>query len=239
MENRRKRRTRNDIEASINEAATGLIEERGFHDITVTAIMQKAKIEPIVFYNRYNDLGEFTDDFVKKYDYWFSDVMKKIENKNDLKTQYASILGSLFDSLQANKMMQQLLRWEVSNNNDTTQRTARLREFYTLPLVEKYKKAFEGSPVDIDAVSALIIGGIYYLILHADLSEFAGIDIRKEDGKRKIHDALDYFSNQFFSTLSPVRTEAETIARKMREKGIALDIIAECTGVKASVIEQL
>ncbi len=239
MENRRKRRTRNDIEASINEAATGLIEERGFHDITVTAIMQKAKIEPIVFYNRYNDLGEFTDDFVKKYDYWFSDIMKKIENKNDLKTQYASILNNLFDSLQANKMMQQLLRWEVSNNNETTQRTARLREFYTLPLVEKYKKAFEGSPVDIDAVSALIIGGIYYLILHADLSLFAGIDIRAEDGKRKIHDALDYFSNQFFSGFPFPKTEAEIIAKRLKEKGIALDVIAECTGVKASVIEQL
>jgi hypothetical protein len=71
--------------------------------------------------------------------------------------------------------------------------------------------------------------------LHADLSEFAGIDIRKEEGKRKIHDALDYFSNQFFSTLSPARTEAETIARKMRERGIAPDVIAECTGVKVDL----
>lgn len=165
--------------------------------------------------------------------------MKKIENKNDLKTQYASILNNLFDSLQANKMMQQLLRWELSNNNETTQRTARLREFYTLPLVEKYKKAFEGSPVDIDAVSALIISGIYYLILHADLSLFAGIDIRAEDGKRKIHDAIDYFSNQFFSGFPSPKTEAEIIARRLKEKGVALDVIAECTGVEASVIERL
>ena len=56
METRkRKQRTKKDIDESINNAAIQLIEEKGFQNIAVTAIMQRAKIEPVVFYNRYDD----------------------------------------------------------------------------------------------------------------------------------------------------------------------------------------
>ncbi len=235
---KRKRRTKKDIEESINEAAIQLIEEKGFQGITVTAIMQKAKIEPIVFYNRYSDLNSFMDKFVKKYDYWFSDIAKNIKNIEDIKKQYISILSNLFDSLQENDMMQQLLRWELSDDNDITRRTAGLREFYTLPLVEKYKKIFENSSVEIDTVSSLIIGGIYYLILHCKMAKFAGIDISSEEGKQKIHKAINFLGDLFFSKIS-LASEVITIAKNMKEKGICSTMIAECTGLNMDVIEKL
>lgn len=235
---KRKRRTKNDIEECIINAATLLIEEKGFQNSTVTAIMQKAKVEPVVFYNRYNDLNSFMDEFVKKYDYWFSDIAKNIENISDSRLQYQSILNTLLDSLKENKMMQQLLRWEISDNNDTTQRTAKLREFHTLPLVDKYKQLFKNSSVEIESVSALIIGGIYYLILHADLSEFAGIDIRSKDGLNKIHRAIEYFSKIFFENLS-IDSEAIKIAQKLKIRGINPEIIVECTGLSINLIREL
>lgn len=238
MENRRKRRTKNDIEESINRAATQLIKEKGFQDLTVTAIMQKARIEPVVFYNRYNDLNSFMDEFVKRYDYWFSNIAKGIEDIQDIKKQYVLILKSLFDSLQENEVMQQLLRWELSSNNNTTQHTARLREFYTLPLVEEYKNIFKNSNIEIDAVSALVIGGIYYLILHGNLSEFAGIDIKTDEGKQKIYRAIEYLGSIFFGGLYS-NPETAMIAKKMKENGIKLSTIAECTGLEINVIKQL
>jgi len=235
---KRKRRSKNDIEESINKAAILLIEEKGFQNITVTAIMQKAKIEPVVFYNRYSDLDGFMNEFVKKYDYWFSDLAKGIENIDNIKAQYLYILNTLLDSLKENKMMQQLLRWELSNNNTTTHRTAGLREFYTLPLVDKYKKLFEGSNVEIDTVSALIIGGIYYLILHADLSEFAGIDIRTDEGMKKIHTAIEYLATVFFSEVN-YESESITIAKRMKGKGVEPTDIADYTQLPIDLINQL
>ena len=41
---------------------------------------------------------------------------------------------------------------------------AMLREVHTLPLVKIYEEKFKD--IDISAISALIIGGIYYLNLH-------------------------------------------------------------------------
>lgn len=239
METRkRKQRTKKDIDESIDNAAIQLIEEKGFQNIAVTAIMQRAKIEPVVFYNRYKDLEDFMDVFVKKYDYWFSDIIKNIEIQEHPKEQYVTIMHSLLDSLKENKIMQQLLRWELSTHNNTTKRTARLREFHTLPLVERYKKIFEGSSVEIDTLSALIIGGIYYLVLHGDLSEFSGIDINREEDTERLRNAIEYLSNMFFSSLNP-GSETMTIAKRMKAKGLEYANIAEYTGLTIKQIEYL
>ncbi len=239
METRkRKQRTKKDIDESISNAAIQLIEEKGFQNIAVTAIMQRAKIEPVVFYNRYDDLDNFMDEFVKKYDYWFSDIIKNIEIQEDPKEQYITIMHSLLDSLKENKVMQQLLRWELSTHNNTTKRTARLREFHTLPLVERYKKIFEDSSVEIDALSALIIGGIYYLVLHGDLSEFGGIDINSEEGTQRLRNAIEYLSSIFFSYLNS-GSETMTIAKRMKGKGVEYSNIAEYTGLTLKQIEKL
>ncbi|MCK9436335.1 MAG: TetR/AcrR family transcriptional regulator [Bacteroidales bacterium] len=234
---RRKRRSKKDLEDIINNAALELIKENGFHNITVTSIMQKAEIEPIVFYNRYEDLNAFIDEFVKKYDYWFSEVINKIEFNNPQK-QYISILATLLESLQGNKGMQQLLRWEIASYNDTTIRTARLREFHTLPLVDKYKKIFENSQVEIDAVSAVVIGGIYYLVLHSDLSEFAGIDINSKDGKEKIQRALEYLGRMFFDD-TELNPKLLKIARNMKSKGYHSQEIAEIIELPVDLIDKL
>ena len=234
---RRKRRSKKDLEDIINNAALELIKENGFHNITVTSIMQKAEIEPIVFYNRYEDLNAFIDEFVKKYDYWFSEVINKIEFNNPQK-QYISILATLLESLQGNKGMQQLLRWEIASYNDTTIRTAGLREFHTLPLVDKYKKIFENSQVEIDAVSAVVIGGIYYLVLHSDLSEFAGIDINSKDGKEKIQRALEYLGRMFFDD-TELNPKLLKIARNMKSKGYHSQEIAEIIELPVDLIDKL
>ena len=66
--------------------------------------------------------------------------------------------------------MLELLRWEIAEGNETTVRTAMLREMHTFPLAKIYEEKFKD--IDISAISALIIGGIYYLNLHRDRSKF-------------------------------------------------------------------
>lgn len=74
---RRQRRTKGDIEAAINQAAEKLICEKGFSNTLVTDIIREAGIEPTVFYKRYKNIDEFYAEFVKRHDFWFSDVIKK------------------------------------------------------------------------------------------------------------------------------------------------------------------
>lgn len=238
MENRRKRRTKADIENCIMEVATKIIGEKGFAELKVTEIARQAQIEPIVFYNRYADLTEFVDEYVKKYDYWFSNIVSEYKNTLDKQEKHNKLLASLFESLLQNKVMQQLLRWELATNNDTTKRTARLREFHTMPLSDEYSSLFSDSQIDIVAISALIVGGLYYLILHKDLAPFSNIDINTPEGKARIEKATIYLSDLLFTEKSK-KNEIEIVAKKMKHRGIDMEIIAECTGLSVSLIERL
>jgi hypothetical protein len=239
MEERRKRRTNRDIEECLNKAAIQLAKEVGFQNITVRGIVRKAKIEPIVFYKRHNDLNDFIDKFVKKYDYWFSDVAKECGHIKDDRMAYIAFLKNLFRSLKENRIMQQLLKWELSSKNDINLRTAKLREFYTLPLVQKYTKTLTDSAVEMDAVSALMIGGIYYLVLHADLTTFADINVNTEHGSSKINEAIEHLGNILFTDASSSHSKILEMAEKMKKDGMEITSIAKYTGLSTDIIQNL
>lgn len=201
IKNKRKRRTKEEVVQNIMSAANNIIAEKGFLGLTATGLMKDSDIEPVQFYKRYSDLAEFIDDYVKKYDYWFSDTTKLQVDGENYREEYKQILSNLFLSLLDNKVMQQLLSWELSVNNETSRRTAGMRELHILPLAERFDKIFEKSDVDIVALSSLIIGGIYYLTLHKNLANFSGIDVNTESGRERILKTIRFLGDLFFERL--------------------------------------
>lgn len=148
-----------------------------------------------------------------------------------------NILVGLFQSLSENKIMQELLKWELANNNETSQRTAQLRELHTLPLCQKFSNIFSNTDIDIVTISALIIGGIYYLILHDKLSTFSGIDLKKESDKQKVIKAISKLSDILFTFIpSSITKENIDIIKKMREDNIPVEKIAYYTGIPKEII---
>lgn len=224
----RYRRTKADITEDIRKAAVDQILKRGFSSSFVTEIIKRAKIEPPVFYHRYKDLDEFYSEFVKGYDYWFSDIADRaMKSTDNPKVQFLALMEGLQESLKEKSVMQELLRWEVAEGNDTTKRTASLREMFTLPLAEKYKTLFENSSIDFVALTSLLIGGLYYLHLHKERSTFCNIDITKDSGMDRINKAIKTFTDMVFSYLEKKDTKQD-VAERMRAKGIDEQTIKEC-----------
>lgn len=239
MKERRKRRSAKDIEESILNAANLIIESQGFAKLTVTGIIHQAEIEPVQFYNRYEDLNKFIDEYVKHYDYWFSDVVKSQKSNND-KDFYINILTGLFRSLSENRKMQELLKWELANKNETSQRTAQLREVHTSPLCRKYASIFSDTDIDIVAISALIVGGIYYMILHDELSTFSGINLKIESDKQRIIQAINKLSDILFTHIpSSLTRENIDIIIKMKEDNLPIEKIAYYTGIPQDIIASI
>lgn len=205
-ESRRPRRTKADIERCIREAAEELIVEKGFSSVLLTDITRKAEIEPMVFYNRYNNMDEFYDEFVRRYDYWLTDTIKNEATSEASKENCDAIINGLCNALTVDKIMLEILRWEVSSSNDLTNRTAMFREMQNMQLVLKYKKMFinEGSPIDIAAFSALMIGGIYYLFLHKDRSTFCGLDLNDPNHIQTLQKTISQLIDMVFKTVSSI-----------------------------------
>lgn len=221
---RKQRRTKADIELAINQAAEKLIRENGFSDTLVTDIMREAGIEPTVFYKRYKNLDNFYSEFVKKYDYWFSEVIKNAMTGKDMMDDVYNMLSSLLTELSGRSIMLELLRWEIAQGNEITNQTSKLREEHTLPLAGKYLSHYFGTDVDIVAWSSLLISGIYYLCLHKERSEFCGIDINNPEHVERVKRALKVIVEQL-RWLMEKQSEKQRIIDNLRKYGVSEEII--------------
>lgn len=198
VKTRRPRRSKADIEEAINTAAVAQIKKKGFSLALVTDIVKRAKIEPIVFYNRYKNLDEFYDEFVKNYDYWLSDLVRDSMEEIGSEEGYSNILEKLLTNLMQEEIMTELLRWEIAEGNHITERTSRLRELHAIELINSYSELYHRENFDIPAITAILVAGIYYLVLHKDRSTFAGIDINTIPGKRRMLRAIRNISSLMF-----------------------------------------
>lgn len=229
---KRYRRTKADIENSINKAAKSIIQKKGFSGMTVLDIIKRANIEPITFYTRYRNLEEFYDSFVREYDYWLNDMLKMSQSKVYDQDGYIEIFKNLLDFLKEDSIMLELLRWEVNEVNAITKRSAMNREIQTLPLTTIYGNQFKDNDVDFVAISALLIAGIYYLNLHRGCSPFCGIDISTEEGRNRLMNAIEALSDKLFLERNNAQKRHQdkiaSIADKMRQKGFSKEDIVFC-----------
>ncbi len=229
---RRPRRSKADIENCINKAAKELVLKKRFSNVTVLDIIKRAKIEPITFYSRYQNQEDFFEHFVREFDYWFKDTMSVENNQVRTEEVYAELLINLLNELSQKSIMLELLRWEISDTNQVTLRTAMNRELHTIPLVDKYEADFKDSGMDISAISSLLVGGIYYLCLHKECAPFCRIDLNTEEGKQKIQNAIRTLSRLLYEhkqgTCSPSKNELEGIAERMRQRGMSEEDIRYC-----------
>lgn len=193
------RRTKATIIEDIRKAAVESVLKRGFSGSLVSEIIKKAKIEPVVFYNRYQNLEEFFSEFVKGYDYWFSDVAKEANKQETPYDQFIALIEGLQECMIEKSVMQELIRWEIAEGNDITKRTASIREMFTLPLAEKYDDLFKNSGIDFVAIATIIVSGLYYLYLHKDRSTFCNIDMNTEEGRNRVNQAIKFLSELLFS----------------------------------------
>ncbi len=223
---RRTRRTNEEIQKDIKEATIECILESGFDHVLLTDILKRAHVEPVIFYNRYDDLHSCLEELANEGEYWMPEFALKACSMKSSKDQYDALLCGLLDALKDRSVMLELLRWEIADENKTTIRTARSREIYTLPLTHNYAMQFADSDVDIIAVSALLIGGIYYLSLHRRMSNFSGIDMNTEEGIERIRTTLLKLSDMLFDRTG-VTKKKEKAAQELREKGLDDEFIAD------------
>lgn len=224
---RRARRTKTTIERDVLNAVSSLIEEVGFANVTLTGVAQRAQIEATVFYRRYANLEELFDQYTRKYDYWLGNLAEMMPADLSHDEAFRWILKNLIIALYKNKGMQQLLIWELSDDNPVTRRTARLRESINEPLVRLLEHCFAGSGIDMNAISAMMISGIYYLVLHRNRSRFCDIDFSTKKGKARLEEAVDQLATILFAELKR-QHQMKHIAERLRAEGVSEAIINKC-----------
>jgi AcrR family transcriptional regulator len=202
---RRHRRTRENLERDVQNAVTTLIEEVGFANVTLTAVAQRAKIEASVFYRRYENLDDLFDEYTRKYDYWLAGITELLPADLNEEDSLRWIMRSMITALYKNRVMQQLLIWELSEDNEVTRRTATLREKINESLIGLLETRFANSGWDMNVVVSMLIGGVYYLILHRTRSTFCNVDFGTKKGKDRLLETVDQMIQLIFADINKAK----------------------------------
>lgn len=179
-------------------AAVGkVIQKQGYPALSAASVARECGLNKQLVWTYFGGLDNLVEEYLLQRDFWKSSAKKIVENllKEPEKIgpdQISSLLQNQLEGVLKDKALQKIIHWELGEKNKTLRKLADDREAIGEQLFEVMPPDFEASGIDMRARLALIIGGIYYLSIHAKTngSAFCGIDLNLEEGKERIAQAI-------------------------------------------------
>ncbi len=196
-------KNKEETKAKILEAVESIILKEGFAALGINLIAKEAAVDKVLIYRYFTNLNGLLKEFIKGKDYFSNvnniDLLIEKAGQNELKIIIKSILIEQLKYLLNNKILQEILIWELSNKNEITDFIAGEREKAGVINLQAIAEKFDNN-INIEGISSLIVGGIYYLVLRSKtVSVFNGVDISTEQGWTKIKDAINTLVDLLFS----------------------------------------
>lgn len=175
-----------------------IICKEGYTGLGVNKIARKAGVDKRLIYRYFGTVDRLIEAYVVEKDYWVlaSDELKTQaeEETTDLQASITAILEDQFNFFYSEKEMQQLIIWEISGKSPLMKSISVAREHLGerfLGLTDEY---FKDSDINFRALSALLSAGIYYMVLHAPVTPYCGVDIQnpgdRDELKRTIRQVI-------------------------------------------------
>ena len=191
---REKARTKRKLISAVGK----VIQRKGYAGLNVASISKEAGLDRRLVYTYFGSLDNLIETYVKQKDYWSSNVkedfLASLEDDTELKSEdIFNLLQGQFEAVLKDKALQKIIHWELGEKNKMLRKISDNRELLGEELFKRVEPNFAGTDIDIRAILALQIGGLYYLSLHAKAngSLFCGIDINEMEGKERIEKALE------------------------------------------------
>lgn len=176
-----------------------IFKTKGFAGLKISKIARLAEVDRKNVYKYFKGgLNGLIEAYVTENDYWmvFSDVLNEVAEENGEKNVQAlivAILQNQFRYFYTKKEMQRLILLEISEDNPMMRSIHNAREAQGQKFLKLTEPHFKGSNVDIRAIAALLVGGIYYAVLHARFNGgmISDIDINTQEGQDHVLKALE------------------------------------------------
>ena len=134
--------------------------------------------------------------------------------------------------------MQKLLLYEMTTINSTTKRSAETRDVMNLNLITFYENLFAPAKINIKSIASILIGGIYYLILHKECAKICTIDFKTKEGENAFSEGIDFLTDIIFDRLEMYDRDKKAI-RQMISDGISESKICKYMGINKNDLKTL
>lgn len=233
---RRTRRSKAEIEQDLSTAITRIITTQGFTKLTINNVSEESHVIKRVIYENYKSFERLLQVYFVKNDFWTALILSKIADRcSDYKEFFTAVLKEFYKSIDENPIFQCIVRWEVAAPNNFVRNGAKNRENNCREELLKNKAFFQPLGIDIEALYALLIAGIYHLVLRKDVSSFCNIDFTAKEGKERLLNLIDKIAEILFASFNRIE-EKKRIASRLLSRGIPPREAAEILEVDESFI---
>jgi len=184
-----------------------ILKEDGFSGLSISRVADVAKVDRRLIYDYFGSLEGLVKEYLNSNDYWkispeeVDDIVQASEEDAGQTLAY-TVLENQFDSLIQNEEMRRIITWGLSEKLPILKELDLTREdIGNRVLSEVFDGHFEDSDKNFRAIYAILMGGVYYLTLHAKMQEnpFCGIDLQELSGQEEIKKALKQLIDLVYS----------------------------------------
>ncbi len=194
--NKFRKRNSEETRAAILQAVGDLLRTDGHSGLSVTKVAAKADVDPKNIYAYFGDYNNLLKEYIHNTDLWFP-IFNEFEDSelpklSELRDIITDIYQRQFDSFSSNLEMQKYILWQVAAPNAAMREMSDQRERRAALILELADKHAKGSDISLRACFAIILGGIYYNVWHAqaDVSSVCGIDINIPEEREIFRDTI-------------------------------------------------
>ena len=190
-------RNKEHTQQKLINAVGAVLKEKGYAGISIPNIIKKAKVDRRLIYTYYGGLDNLVEEYLNSRDYWMTKVAPKVQeiafkSVHFGEKQIVEILHTLYDAVDGSVDLQKMILWQISEYHDKLRALVDNREKLGEPLFKATDADFKDTDINLRAMLAVQIAGIYYLVLHSksNKSTFCEINLETEEGKNQIKEAI-------------------------------------------------
>jgi AcrR family transcriptional regulator len=179
------------------EVVGEILRETGYTGLKTNNIARRLGKDKNLIRYYFNSLLNLERTYVQENDYWFAFFerfnLPDEPAKEQVRQLFIELMKENFNFFSENAEMQKIILWQISERNPLMRSVSDHREIEGDKLLKMTDPYFNGSVVNFRAIIAIILGAIYYMVLHAETngSTVCGIDINREKDREIMLQAIE------------------------------------------------
>ncbi len=187
-------RNRAETERRILNAVGQLLAKEGFRGVGVNAIARQAGVDKALIYRYFGGLDPLLDAFaasgIPAVDLSsLADAARLDSEPWDVAA--SSVITGYARALRNDAILQEIMRWELNERNELSDKVAASREQASLEVLDAFKERYGRDDLDLAAIAAVLGAGLAMLTLRGNTyPEYNGVPIATESGWERIEAAV-------------------------------------------------
>lgn len=224
---------------ALMKAIGKILKEKSYSKLSINLVSDEADVDKAFIYRHFDDFEGLLKAYIERQDHWLMNLEELTKQPiSDHREFMKELLINQFLGIYGNEEFQQFLVWELGDKVGFTSKVSVEREILAKPIFEQCKEVFKDYRIDLNVIYAWLSAGIYFLILHKDVSTFCEYDFTKKQDVDEFLKTLNWLVDVLFDKLESDR-KLEQVAIKAYEKGLSIDDVGEITGLSCNKVKAL